>query len=165
MRIAVIADTHIPGRARDLPPTAWRIVEDAAAVIHAGDVVTPWLLDRLNARSPQVHAVLGNNDLPLGGALPERLDLRLDGVAVAVVHDSGPAEGRRARLRRRFPDARVVVFGHSHTPLCDDDGDLLLLNPGSPTDRRRQPNFSMAVLECDAGRCAAQIVDLGLERA
>lgn len=165
MRIAVIADTHIPGRARDLPPTAWRHVRDADAVIHAGDVVTPWLLDRLRAASPQVHAVLGNNDLPLRGALAEQLHLVLDGVPVAVVHDSGATEGRRPRLRRLFPDARAVVFGHSHTPVCDDDGDLLLLNPGSPTDRRRQPHFTMALLDCAGGQCSAQIVDLGLERA
>ncbi len=165
MRIAVIADTHIPGRARDLPSTAWRIVAEASAVIHAGDVVTPWLLDRLRAASPQVHAVLGNNDLPLRGTLPDTLRLDLDGVEVAVVHDSGAAEGRRRRLRRMFPTARAVVFGHSHVPVCDDDGDLLLLNPGSPTDRRRQPRFTMAVLDCDAGRCSAEIVDLGLERA
>lgn len=165
MRVAVIADTHIPGRARDLPPQAWRAVEAADAVIHAGDVVTPWLLDRLRARSPQVHAVLGNNDTPLRGVLPERLQLDLGGVPVAVVHDSGPAQGRRARLRRMFPQARVVVFGHSHIPICDDDGDLLLLNPGSPTDRRSQPRFTMAALDCNAGQCTAAIVDLGLERA
>lgn len=165
MRVAVIADTHIPGRARDLPPSAWRIVRDSDAVIHAGDVVTPWLLDRLRAASPQVHAVLGNNDLPLRGALPESLWLDHDGVRVAVVHDSGAAEGRRRRLRRMFPDARAVVFGHSHIPVCEDDGDLLLLNPGSPTDRRRQPRFTMATLDCAAGACTARIVDLGLERA
>jgi len=165
MRIAVIADTHIPGRARDLPPTAWRLVREADAVIHAGDVMTPWLLDRLRAASPQVHAVLGNNDLPLRGALPETLQLDLGGVRVAVVHDSGAAEGRRRRLRRMFPEARAVVFGHSHVPVCDDDGDLLLLNPGSPTDRRRQPRFTLATLDCEAGDCSARIVDLGLERA
>jgi uncharacterized protein len=165
MRIAVIADTHIPGRARDLPPTAWRIIDSADAVIHAGDVITPWLLERLRARSSRVHAVLGNNDLPLRSVLPEELHLHLDGVAVAVVHESGASEGRRARMRKRFPHARVVIFGHSHTPVCDDDGVLLLLNPGSPTDRRRQPHFTMATLECSDGRCTAQLVDLGLERA
>jgi uncharacterized protein len=109
--------------------------------------------------------VLGNNDLPLRGLLPEQLHLDIDGTAVAVVHDSGPTEGRRKRLRRLFPDARAVIFGHSHTPVCDDDGGLLLLNPGSPTDRRRQPRFTMATLDCGAGRCAARLVDLGLERA
>jgi putative phosphoesterase len=165
MRVAVLADTHMPGRARDLPTTAWQIVRSADAVIHAGDVITADLLDRLRRASPDVHAVLGNNDLPLRGRLPERLELDLDGTHVAVVHDSGATEGRRARMRRMFPGARVVVFGHSHTPVCDDDGDLLLLNPGSPTDRRRQPNFTMATLDCADGACTARIVDLGLERA
>ncbi len=164
-RIAVIADTHIPGRARDLPPTAWRIIAGCDAVIHAGDVVTGALLDRLDGAAPQVHAVLGNNDLPLRGRLPGRLQLDVDGVKVAVIHDSGAAQGRRARLRRLFPDARVVVFGHSHMPLVEDDGEVLLLNPGSPTDRRRMPSFTMATLDCDGGRCAASLVDLGLERA
>lgn len=165
MRIAVIADTHVPGRARDLPPTAWRVIEKCDAVIHAGDVVTPWLLERLRARSPQVHAVLGNNDVPLRDVLPERLQLHVEGMEIAVVHNSGAAERRRERLRRWFPDARVVVFGHSHTPVCEDDGELLLLNPGSPTDRRRQPHFTMATLECAERHCSASIVDLGLERA
>jgi putative phosphoesterase len=165
MRVAVIADTHVPGRARDLPPSAWRIIRDCDAVVHAGDVLTGALLERLRDATPQVHAVLGNNDLRLRGVLPERLEVDLDGVAVAVVHDSGPAEGRRTRLHRWFPEARVVVFGHSHTPVLDDDGDLLLLNPGSPTDRRRQPSFSMATLQCESGRCVAELVDLGLERA
>lgn len=162
-RIAVIADTHIPGRARDLPPTAWRIVRECDAVIHAGDVVTPPLLERLGAVVP-VHAVLGNNDMPLRGRLPERLEIDVEGVRVAVVHDSGPAQGRRARLRSWFPGARAVVFGHSHMPLLEDDGGLLLLNPGSPTDRRRMPCFTMATLDCAAGACTATLVDLGLER-
>jgi putative phosphoesterase len=165
MRVAVIADTHLPGRARDLPPDAWQAIRDSDAVLHAGDVLTGALLDRLAAAVPRVHAVLGNNDLPLRGLLPERLELDLDGVRVAMVHDSGPAEGRRRRLRRLFPSARVVVFGHSHVPLLEDDGDLLLLNPGSPTDRRRMPSFTMAMLQCAHGHCAAQIVDLGLQRA
>jgi len=163
-RVAVLADTHIPGRARDLPPGAWRIVEQSDMVVHAGDVVTPRLLERLAAVAP-VHAVCGNNDWPLRDVLPERLLLDVDGVRVGAVHDSGHATGRRGRLRAMFPDARVVVFGHSHVPLLEDDGDLLLLNPGSPTDRRRMPTFTLATLECVAGACTAQIVDLGLQRA
>jgi putative phosphoesterase len=164
MRLAVLADTHIPRRARDLPPGAWRVVETADAVLHAGDVVDPALLAALGRERP-VWAVLGNNDLPLRGILPERLELDLDGVPVAMVHDTGPAAGRRARLRRWFPDARVVVFGHSHIPVVEDDGALLLLNPGSPTDRRRMPTFTLAVLTLEAGRPHAELVDLGQERA
>ncbi len=84
---------------------------------------------------------------------------------VGVIHDSGPSSGRRERLRRRWPDVRVAVFGHSHIPVCEDDGDLLLLNPGSPTDRRAMPTFTMAVMTLRRGEVEAAIVDLGLERA
>jgi putative phosphoesterase len=164
MRLAVLADTHIPRRARDLPPSAWRVVEAADAVLHAGDVVEPALLEELGRHRP-VWAVLGNNDHVLRGVLPERLELDLEGVPLAMVHDSGPATGRRARLRKWFPGARVVVFGHSHIPVVEDDGELLLLNPGSPTDRRRMPGFTIAVLTLDAGRPRAELVDLGQERA
>ena len=164
MRLAVLADTHIPIRARDLPPGAWRVVEAADAVLHAGDVVEPALLEELG-RHRRVWAVLGNNDHRLRDVLPERLELDLDGVAVAMVHDSGPVTGRRARLRRWFPKARVVVFGHSHVPVVDDDGELLLLNPGSPTDRRRMPSFTIATLTLEAGRPRAELIDLGQERA
>jgi uncharacterized protein len=165
MRLAVLADTHVPRRARDLPPGAWRVVEAADAVLHAGDVVDHALLDELRRRGRRVWAVLGNNDLLLRDLLPERLELDLDGVPVAMVHDPGPRQGRRARLRRWFPRARVAVFGHSHIPVVEDDGDLLLLNPGSPTDRRRMPTFTLAVLTLEAGRPHAELVDLGQERA
>lgn len=159
MRLAVIADTHVPVRARDLPPAAWEIVEGSDGVLHAGDIVAPALLDRLRERVP-VWAVLGNNDHAFGDALPERLELELDGVPLAMVHDSGDARDRRARLRRWFPAARVVVFGHSHIPLLEDDGGLLLLNPGSPTDRRRMPSFTLATLILEGGRPRAEIVEL-----
>jgi putative phosphoesterase len=112
-----------------------------------------------------VWAVLGNNDHGLRGVLPERLELQLEGVPLAMVHDSGAATGRRTRLRRWFPAARVVVFGHSHIPVADDDGTLLLLNPGSPTDRRRMPGYTVALLTLDAGQVTAEIVDLGQARA
>ncbi len=164
MRLAVIADTHIPTRARDLPPGAWRVIDAAAGVLHAGDVVDPALLERLRERGP-LWAVLGNNDHLLRGGLPERLELELGGVTVAMVHDAGRAAGRRARLRGWFPTARVAVFGHSHIPVVEDDGSLLLLNPGSPTDRRRMPTFTVAVLTLEAGRVSAELVDLGQERA
>ena len=159
MRLAVIADTHVPARARDLPAAAWAIIDGADAVLHAGDIVEPALLDRLRERAP-VWAVLGNNDRAFGDTLPERLELELGGVPLAMVHDSGEARDRRARLRRWFPAARVVVFGHSHIPVVEDDGDLLLLNPGSPTDRRRMPSFTLAILTLEPGRPRAEIVEL-----
>jgi putative phosphoesterase len=164
VRLAVLADTHIPTRARDLPPGAWRVIEATEGVLHAGDLTVPAVLEGLRRRAP-VWAVLGNNDLALQGLLPERLELELGGVAVAMVHDSGPMAGRRARLRRWFPRARVVVFGHSHIPVAEDDGELLLLNPGSPTDRRRMPTFTMAVLTLGRGGVQSEIIDLGQDRA
>ena len=132
-------------------------------VIHTGDVTDGALLERISDRKP-LHTVRGNNDVTLAD-LPEFLLLDIDDVRVAVVHDSGPAPGRRRRLRQRWPDARVVVFGHSHIPMCEDDGGLLLLNPGSPTDRRSMPTFTMALMTLDGGTAHAEIVDLGLERA
>jgi putative phosphoesterase len=164
VRLAVLADTHIPTRARDLPPGAWRVIEATEGVLHAGDLTVPAVLEGLRRRVP-VWAVLGNNDHALRGLLPERVELELGGVAVAMVHDSGPMAGRRARLRRWFPAARVVVFGHSHIPVAEDDGELLLLNPGSPTDRRRMPSFTLAVLTLGRRGVDAEIVDLGQERA
>ncbi|MDQ6847127.1 MAG: metallophosphatase family protein [Candidatus Dormibacteraeota bacterium] len=162
-RVAVLGDTHIPMRARDLPPRAWLLIDSSDVVIHTGDVTDGALLERISEQRP-LHAVRGNNDLRLD-ELPEHLLLDIDDVPIAVVHDSGPARGRRERLRARWPDARVVAFGHSHVPWCEDDGELLLLNPGSPTDRRSMPTFTMAVMTLTAGRAHAQIVDLGRERA
>lgn len=160
--VAVLGDTHLPRRARDLPPGAWRVIASADLVIHTGDVTEAPLLERIAALRP-LHAVRGNNDVALH-CLPEELVLTVADVTVAVVHDSGPSRQRRQRLRGRWPDARVVVFGHSHVPVCDDDGVLLLLNPGSPTDRRRMPRFTMALLHVARTAVAAEIVDLGLER-
>jgi hypothetical protein len=162
-RVAVLGDTHLPRRARDIPPSAWRVIDSADVVIHTGDVTDGALLERIGARRP-VHTVRGNNDVHLA-ELPDHLLLDIDDVAVAVVHDSGPAQRRRQRLRERWPGARVVVFGHSHIAVCEDDGHLLLLNPGSPTDRRSMPTFTMAVMTVGHGAVTAEIVDLGLERA
>jgi hypothetical protein len=165
VRLAVLADTHVPTRARDLPPGAWRVVLATDGVLHAGDVVDPALLARLGRGRP-LWAVLGNNDRGLADRLPERLEFEVGGVPIAMVHDSGAAAGRRGRLRRWFPSARVVVFGHSHVPVLEDENGLLLLNPGSPTDRRRMPTFTVAVLTIDGpGQVSAELVDLGQERA
>lgn len=165
MRIAVIADTHLPRRGLDLPESAWDVVRRSDGCIHAGDVTTSALIARLRDAGP-LWAVRGNNDHePALRALPERLEWALEGVPLAMVHDSGPAHRRRERLRSWFPGARAVVFGHSHMPVCDDDGGLLLLNPGSPTDRRRMPSFTMAVLTLRRGEVSAELLDLGPERA
>lgn len=152
LTVAVLADTHLTGDLSRLPEPAWARLRGADAIVHAGDVVTADLLDALAELAP-VHAVLGNNDRGLAGRLPERLEVELGGVAVAVVHDSGARAGRAARLRRWFPEAQVAVFGHSHEPVdvVTDDG-LLLFNPGSAVQRRRQPHRTMGVLRLGQGR-------------
>jgi uncharacterized protein len=154
----VIADTHIPRRARTLPEGLTPYLKRADLVLHAGDLMDPALLDELGAYAP-VEAVRGNLDTHEAG-LPETLELEFGGVRVAMIHDSGPRRGRRARVRRRFPDARVVVFGHSHIPLLEDEDGLMLLNPGSPTDRRRQPHHTFALLHAEEGEVRAEILPL-----
>jgi putative phosphoesterase len=145
-RVVVLADTHVRAdRARQLPDAVWRVIEDSDLVLHAGDVIDRSLLDAFDARHVAYRAVLGNNDRTL--SLPEQLVLDIDGVAVAMVHDSGPSKGRPARMRKRFPDARVVVFGHSHTPCNEWHDGQLLFNPGSPTERRREPRHSYGILD------------------
>ena len=140
MRLLIIADTHVPRRARDLPPPVWDAAARSDAVIHAGDWVDVALLDALGECAP-VLGVWGNNDGPeLRARLPEVATADLAGVRVAVVHETGARAGRESRLDRRFGGSDVVVFGHSHIPWdATTPGGILVLNPGSPTDRRRQP--------------------------
>ncbi|MGO4445569.1 metallophosphoesterase [Mycobacterium sp. 2YAF39] len=141
MRLLLIADTHVPKRARDLPAQVWDEVAAADVVVHAGDWVEPELLDTLDARAARLVACWGNNDgAELRRRLPERADVTLEGVRFTVVHETGASGGRDARMAREYPDTDVLVFGHSHIPwdTCAKTG-LRLLNPGSPTDRRRQP--------------------------
>jgi putative phosphoesterase len=159
VRLVVLADTHVPdGSGRTLPDQVLAALEGADAVLHAGDVTGAELLDALGAFAP-VHAVLGNNDVSLGGRLPERLELDLDGVRVAMVHDSGARQGRGRRLRSWFPDADLVVFGHSHLPEDEvDESGQRRFNPGSCTQRRRAPTRTFGVLEVADGR----IVELRL---
>lgn len=157
MHVVVIADTHLRSGIERLPARLRRALEHADAVVHAGDVVSAEALAGLQALSP-LHAVLGNNDHELAGCLPATLELELDGVRVAMVHDSGPTAGRAGRLHRRFPLADLVVFGHSHAP-CDEPGleGQRLFNPGSPTQRRRQPRPSLGRLEIGAGRLRTSV--------
>ena len=155
---AVIADTHMPHRARVLPEGIIPHLERADLVLHAGDLMDPTLLEELNTYAP-TRAVRGNLDPPEAG-LPETLEFEFGGARVAMIHDSGPKRGRRSRMRRRFPEARVVVFGHSHVPWSEDQYGLLLLNPGSPTDRRRQPEHTFALLRAEEGEVMAEILAL-----
>ncbi|GAA1413433.1 metallophosphoesterase [Kitasatospora putterlickiae] len=141
MRLLITSDTHVPPRARQLPAPLLAAVDDADVVFHAGDWVDTATLDLLLARSARLVAVHGNNDGPeLRERLPEIARAELQGLRFAVVHETGPARGREQRCEARFPDTDVLVFGHSHIPWdSTTPGGLRLLNPGSPTDRRRQP--------------------------
>jgi uncharacterized protein len=154
VRVVVMADTHVPKRARDLPPALWAAVDAADVVIHAGDWVDVPLLDALEARSRRLVAVYGNNDGPrLRARLPEVAHAELGGLRWSVVHETGPAAKREERCAARFPDTDVLVFGHSHIPWdTTAPGGLRLLNPGSPTDRRRQPFATYLTLTVDGGR-------------
>lgn len=159
MRIAVLADTHIPKRAKTLPESAWQILQSAEVILHAGDVLTSEFLDQL-AKIATLYAVRGNNDTDLT-KLPETLELELSNVRVAMIHDSGEKKKRAARMKARFPNADVLVFGHSHIPINQVEEGLLLFNPGSPTDRRMQPELTMGLLEFDNGKIkAAEIIPL-----
>lgn len=154
----VLADTHIPRRARALPKELVPYLREADLVLHAGDLLEASVLDELSAHAP-AYAVRGNVDLPEVD-LPETLEFDFGGARIAMIHDSGRKEGRRRRLHMRFPDARAVVFGHSHVPFLEDAGGLLLLNPGSPTDRRRQPRHTFALLWAEEGSVRAEILAL-----
>ena len=162
VHVVVLADTHVrPGSSRRLPEAATAHLAGADVVLHAGDVLTGELLDWLATFAP-THAVLGNNDHALVGVLPETRELTIGGVRVGMVHDSGARAGRAARVRRRFPESDVVVFGHSHEPCCVEglDGQLLF-NPGSATERRRAPTHTLGLLDLDDGTVQrAEIVTL-----
>jgi uncharacterized protein len=152
VRLLLIADTHVPKRARDLPERVWDEVARADVVVHAGDWVEPFLLDALAERATRLVACWGNNDgAELRARLPERADADLGGVRFTVVHETGAAAGRNARMAKQYPDTDVLVFGHSHIPWdTTAETGLRLLNPGSPTDRRRQPfcTFMTATVDC-----------------
>ena len=141
MELLLIADTHVPKRAKELPAAVWDQVARVDVVVHAGDWVTPPLLDELEGRAARLLACWGNNDGDeLRRRLPERADATLDGVRFTVVHETGASAGRDVRMADRYPHTDVLVFGHSHIPWDTTAGGLRLLNPGSPTDRRRQPH-------------------------
>jgi uncharacterized protein len=156
VRLLLLADTHVPRRARDLPAQVWDEVAQADVVVHAGDWVVPELLDKLAAKAARLVACWGNNDGPaLRSRLPERADVVLDGVHVTVVHETGGSAGRETRMSRAYPDTDVLVFGHSHIPWdTTTSTGLRLLNPGSPTDRRRQPFCTYMTARVEGGALA-----------
>lgn len=160
-RLLLLADTHVPARARDLPEPVWHAVDTADVVVHAGDWVDAGLLEALQGRARRLIGVFGNNDgRDLRERLPEVARCELDGVRIAVVHETGAADGRGTRCARAYPDVDVLFFGHSHIPWDTvatraDGSALRLLNPGSPTDRRRQPRCTYLTAVLEAGRLTA----------
>ncbi|WP_395574817.1 metallophosphoesterase family protein [Streptomyces sp. BK79] len=154
MRLLLLSDTHLPKRARELPERLLAEIPDADVVLHAGDWVDTATLDLLESRSRRLVGVYGNNDGPgLRARLPEVAYAELGGLRFGVVHETGAAQGREARCAARFPGLDVLVFGHSHIPWDTTAGTgLRLLNPGSPTDRRRQPYCTYMTATADDGR-------------
>lgn len=152
MRVVVLADTHAPRRWKTCPPRVAEHLRDADVILHAGDVCVPSVLDELAAFAP-VHVVCGNNDGPdvVAWGAPETLEIDLGGLRVAMIHDSGQKDGRAARMRRRFPNADLVVFGHSHIPMDVTGAGVRIFNPGSPTDRRSQPHGTVGLLDIADG--------------
>jgi putative phosphoesterase len=160
-RVLVLADTHVQrGGSRRLPDRVYELLEEVDVVWHAGDVLIPELLHELEGFAP-VTAVLGNNDHELVGVLPDRVEEMVEGVRIAMVHDSGATHGRERRMARWFPDADLVIFGHSHAPAETDgiDGQRLL-NPGSPIERRRAPTHTVGLVDVDGDRFATRLVDV-----
>jgi putative phosphoesterase len=164
VRLLLLADTHVPRRARDLPAQVWSEVTKADVVFHAGDWVAAQLLDALAAKAARLVACWGNNDGPaLRSRLPQRADALLEGLHFTVVHETGSATGREARMSRLYPDSDVLIFGHSHIPWdTTSSTGLRLLNPGSPTDRRRQPSCTYMTATVEDGELTDVVLhDIG----
>jgi putative phosphoesterase len=157
--LVLLSDTHLPKRAKDLPQALWRAVDAADVVVHAGDWVDEPALDALEARSARLLACWGNNDpAALRARLPETASAVIEGIRIAVTHETGASTGRERRMDAAFPDADVLVFGHSHIPWDTvTPAGLRLLNPGSPTDRRRQPDFTWMTATADDGRLDVEL--------
>jgi putative phosphoesterase len=161
VRLAIISDTHLPRRGRGLPPACLAQLTDADAILHAGDFIESSVLADLEAIGPPVHAVRGNVDAAdLQARLPATRIVEAAGARIAMLHDAGPATGRLARLRRRFPDAGAVVFGHSHLPLHEERDGFAIFNPGSPTERRRAPRHTMGIATVENTRITFELVQL-----
>jgi len=159
MRVAVISDTHLPRGARRIPESCLGQLRAADLILHAGDFVAESALAELVALGPPVHAVHGNmDDAALRQRLPTRLVVEAGGLRIGMTHDAGPRAGREERLAGRFPGCAAVVYGHTHEPQVARAGDVWILNPGSPTERRRTPTHTMLILELADGRISPQLI-------
>lgn len=162
MKIAVISDTHLPKGARVLPPACVERLQAADLILHGGDVVGQAFLDELRALGPLVEAVYGNMDEPgLKAALPKEHIVEAGGVRIGMVHIAGPRVGREARLAARFPACEAIVYGHTHVPQVERHGQVWILNPGSPTERRSAPEKTMLELVVRGRKVAPTLVSLG----
>jgi uncharacterized protein len=162
VNLLVLSDTHVPDFAKRLPDSLVPHLAGADAVLHAGDVTAAFVLDELAEKAP-VYSVVGNNDREEIQAWGATVELRLDleGVRIAMVHEAGPRRGRVDRLRRRFPDADLIVFGHSHIPVNEEHEGVRFLNPGSPTWKRRQPQPTLGLIDLDEAGFRTRIIPLG----
>ena len=159
--VAAIADTHLPRGARRLPDACLERLATADLIVHGGDLSAVSVLEELRALGPPVRAVYGNADEPaLRESLPKEAVVEAGGARLGLVHIPGPAAGREARLAARFPGCDAVLFGHTHLPVVERHAGVWLLNPGSPTERRRGPFHSMLVLEIEAGEIRPELVRL-----
>jgi uncharacterized protein len=159
VRLAIISDTHLPRGTRALPDACVERLRAADAILHAGDLMEASVLAELESLGPPVHAVRGNVDSPeLQARLPLTRIVEAGGARIAMIHDAGPSTGRLSRLRRRFPDTRAVVFGHSHIPLHEDDRGFAIFNPGSPTERRRSPHHTMGIATAEHRRLVFELL-------
>jgi putative phosphoesterase len=161
MRLAIVSDTHLPRGARAIPAACMEGMRGADAILHAGDFMELSVLEDLRTLGPPVYAVAGNVDAPeLHVELPATRIVKAEGVRIAMLHDSGPADRRFERLRRRFPDAQAVVFGHSHLPLLEARDGFAIFNPGSPTERRRAPHHTMGMATVAGDRIEFELIEL-----
>ena len=161
MQIAIISDTHMPRGRRRLPAACVARLRAADLIVHAGDLMRLAVLQELNGLGPPVVAVHGNvDDRHVRQALPEAAEIECEGARLAVIHDAGPRMGRIARMRARFPHADAVVFGHSHIPLHEREGDFQIFNPGSPTERRRSPQHTMGGAVARDGQIEFELIVL-----
>ncbi len=160
--IAIVSDTHMPKGSRALPEECERRCREADLIIHGGDFSEPSVLEMFRSFGPTVAAVHGNVDSKeLRGWLPETTSVEVESIRIGLVHDSGQASGRLARMQALFPNHDAVVFGHSHLPLHEESDGFQIFNPGSPTERRRAPFKSMGAATVDGTHIRFELIDLG----
>jgi uncharacterized protein len=159
--VAVVSDTHLPRGSRRIPEACLERLRTADLILHAGDFIAVSALEELAALGPPLEGVHGNmDDEATCARLPAQRVVEAGGARIAMTHDPGPRAGREERLVRRFPGCDAIVYGHTHEPEVTNHGGVWILNPGSPTERRRSPRHTMLVLELEAGRIVPELVTL-----